>query len=426
MDKWYKLDNAAVVFPSVTNNRNTSVYRVSAILKESINPRILQKALDEIYDLFAVLTVKMRRGVFWNYFDTNTLKLQVSEEKEYPCCLMSIHKNNGHLIKVLYYNSRISVEVFHSLTDGSGAIEFLKSLVYYYLLYSGKNVQPEGLIRLSDNPINPCDIEDSFKAYYNNVKLPAVKEPTAYHIKGSGFEIYGNSVVHASLEADSLNSIAKSYGATITTLLSAIMIQSIYKTRIRFDKSKKPVMLTIPINLRKVFPSKTLRNFFATTNIGTTMNEEMDFRTLVEILTKSLREKTTKENLEKFITRNLNFEKNSRLVPLFIKRTFIPLGFNAMGENKKTVTLSNLGSICLPKCFENYVSEFEFVNYPTKKCPMCVGVCSIHNRLVISVMQSISDKDIVREFYTSLGELLPITIYSNDWGKNSDETGGGK
>jgi NRPS condensation-like uncharacterized protein len=421
MAKWYKLDNAAKLFPSITNTKNTSVFRVSVLLNSEVDAEVLQRAADTVLDRFPMMAVKLCRGLFWNYLDINRNKFRVSEEKQYPCNNINPKTNNGYLIVVLYYKYRISVEIFHSITDGSGAVEFLKSLVYYYLKFLGNAIETEGRILLSGEGVHIRDIEDSFHNYYREKRLSRkLRQEKAYRIKGKSFDTFGNNVVHGVLSASRLHDIAQQKGVTITSYLAALLIYSIQQTRINRAADDAPVTVVVPVNFRKLFPSQTLRNFFGAIIIGDKITSAGTFDELVVRVHKSLKEKTNKDHLNNIITEYVKLEKSSliRFIPLFIKNILIRLGYTMWGQNKSTITLSNIGIILLPRKMHEFIDHFEAVLYPTKKIPVNCGICSFNDRLTITFTRTIIEAGILQHFFSFLSENgLDVEIYSNDWGK---------
>lgn len=424
MNRWYKLDNAAKIFPSVTSTKNSSVYRVSALLNEDVDRDILQKAVEYVYDRYPMMFVRLRRGVFWNYFDSNINKFIVEEEKDYPCSDINPRNNNGYMIKVLYYKRKISVELFHSLTDGGGALELLKSVLYYYLYFCGKPVDDENRITLITPPVSPADIEDGFLHYYNHHAMKTDAQDKAYTIKGNLFECYGVNVISGTMSATDINNAAKSYGTTITGYVTSALIYSIYHSRQKYENNNSPIVVTIPVNLRKAFPSKTLRNFFATANVGTVLTPAMTFQEVVDTVSNEIKRQTKREYLEGLIANNVKIEKNfaAKIVPLFIKNIFMPMGFAVWGENKKTITVSNLGNVLLPESMKPYVKGIEVDLYPTQKSPVNCGICSVNNNLAITFVRTIEETDVIRYFYSFLAENdnLEITIQTNDWGQHNE------
>ena len=420
VDKWYKLDHAGKLFPAVTNNKNTSTFRVSMIMNRPVNPPILQQALDTVMERFPMMAVKLNYGVFWRFLSGNENRLLVREETNYPCAPITVTENNGFLLRVLYYKQKISVEIFHALTDGTGAVEFLKTLVFQYLNLTGENVNDdEGLILLPETFSSRSEAKDSYDSYYTSNHKAVKQKQKAYHIQGSRFVPYGHNVIHGLLSASELQGIARENGVTITAYLTALLIAAIHTSMLP-DEYHKPIMITIPVNLRKIFISKSLRNFFTVVNIGMKVTEDIAFADILTEVSNQLKERTSKNYLEKTITESMKFEKNlaSRLVPIGLKELAIRYGFDHLGENLKTMTLTNIGNIKLPKSMTHHIDAVEATIYPTNKSPINCAVSSVNNQLVITFARNIVESEIIREFFHLLSSQsgLEVQIVSNNWG----------
>lgn len=422
MDRWFRIDNAGKIFRSVSKETNTSIFRVSMILNEPVQGEVLQAALDIVFKRFPTLAVRLQKGVFWDYLNQNDLKLLVHKEEQYPCHPLRDGENNGYLLRVQYFNHRISVEIFHSLTDGSGAAEFLKTLVYQYLLLSGKKVENEGLILHPDELPNKYEMEDSFDKYYQAIPTERITETRAFHIEGTPLEPFGNNVIHGVMAASRLNAAAKRYGSTITEYLTSVLIYSIYTETMKYGIYKRPIRVTVPVNLRKIFPSRTLRNFFTVVNVGVNPSEKLTFEIILKEVTEQLRKKLEKNNLYSVMLSNGKLEKIlvARFVPVFLKNIAIRYGFENFGENSKTITLSNLGNIKLPDSMSKYVNQTEVIIYPTQKSPINCGVCSVNDNLTVTFSRTILEADVIRGFFSFLAQNsgLEVKVYSNEWGKN--------
>ncbi len=140
MEEWYKLDNAGKMFHAVSEQANSAVFRIAAIMKETVQPAKLQLALDDVLKRLPIFAVKLRKGVFWDFLVDNNEKLFVQPESQYPCAPIDPLETNGFLLRVTYYKKRIAVEFFHSVTDGTGALEFIKALIYHYLSHLGEDI----------------------------------------------------------------------------------------------------------------------------------------------------------------------------------------------------------------------------------------------------------------------------------------------
>lgn len=352
MKHLYKLDNAAKLFVSIRNKKNIPVFRVSVVIKEEVNPEILQKALDTAIKRFPTLSLMIKKGLFWNYFEENHRKLIVQEDKYYPCYYINNKLNNGYLIRVGYYKYRIFVEIDHSLSDATALINFLKSLLYHYFVLSGKNIDDKNEDVFKDNIHTIADYDDSFLVHTKN-KRKSYKEKkikNVYLVKGKPFKFYGDNVIHGILSLKKIKEESKKYNITITAYILSVLAYSIYETRIKNRLDGKNIVICIPVNLRKMFPSISLKNFFGVANIAFNTKEHLTFEDIVKIADKEMKEKINKEKLENFIYENTKLENHAaaRFVPLFIKNFAVNLIFEFFEDKIKTMTISNFGNIILP------------------------------------------------------------------------------
>ncbi len=427
MENHNKLDIAAKLFPSVTNKGNSSVFRVSVILKEEVDAHALQLAVNMIYERFSLFFLRLKKGFFWNYFDTNYVHFTVEKELLSPCDNILTFENKGYIIKVLYYKNRISVEAFHSITDGSGVLEFIKSLVYYYHCVKHGEIDSQGKVLLF-NEAKKND-EDSFLEHFSRSqrrkKKTIRRERNSFRIKGKKYAQGGNSVVTATISVNELKKYCKEKKCTITALLIANMITSIYREKQKGTKNKKEIVIAIPVNLRKIFSSQSLKNFFGVINVGYRMDDSVIFESLIQSVHEQLQFAGDQDYLGKASEKNVKISNNffSRHMPLIFKNLLMPIGFNLMGEIKKTITISNIGKIDLPDGVKPFIEHAELLLYPTKMSPINCGVCSFEDTLSISFTRSIIDSAILKRFITSLMEKTGanITVYSNQWGEKYEK-----
>lgn len=418
MQSWYQLDNAAKVFPSVTGDSNSSVFRISATLKQPVDPVALQHAVEKVMVRFPMFSVRLRRGIFWNYLDANRNPLTIQKEQLPPCRPIDPMLSKGYLLRVLYYHHRITVEIFHSLTDGTGALELLKSILLQYFAECGNTVSnTEGIKTIYESP-TPSEVEDSFKANYTPVYAETPRSPSSFHIKGVNYGNEDNSVTHGILNSQAVYNKAKQYGGSLTAYLASVLIYSIYQCNQNQKAMKKPVVIAIPVNLRRAFPSKTLRNFFNVINVGAYMDDTMTVEKLVPLVQEMLQQKTSKTYLQSSINSNVNFEKNiaSKFVPLFVKKYLMRIGFSHLSERKKTITLTNLGKVSLPEEINQQLYNMELMAYPTQKSPMACGMITCQDQLTITFIKNIIEPDIIQYFFSYLAseEQLAVKVYSNN------------
>lgn len=422
MEDWYKLDHAGKLFPAVAGQQNSSTYRLSFLLKHPVKPPILQKALDSVITRFPLLHVEMGNGLFWKFLREKESPLRVEPEGTYPCAPVSLSDSNASLVRILYHGSKISVEIFHALTDGGGALEFLKTLVFQYLCLLGENVDDkQGMILPPASFARYAEAQDSFKAHYTSEPpLDLDKAPEAFQIRGTRFVPYGHNVIHGMLRASGLNACAKEKGVTLTAYLTAILVIAVHHAGEPLNTERRPIVISMPVNLRNIFPSSSLRNFFAVINIGIAAAEVMDFEQVLVQVQQQMKEKTTKSYLSRTMSGSMKYENTflSRIAPLKLKDLAIRYGFDHYGEEAKPLTLTNLGRVEVPEGMAAHIEAMETTMYPTAKSPMNCAVCSINDQLTVTFARNIVESDIIMHFFRELSGLtgLEVRIVSNDWG----------
>ena len=221
------------------------------------------------------------------------------------------------------------------------------------------------------------------------------------------------------MDSTEILQLSKKYNTTVTGYITALILYSIYETRLKYERSKKAVMAALPVNLRKIFPSKTLRNFFAVVMIGQKMDKPVTFEELICLVTEGLKQQTTKEYLQYrlFVIGKYDKVTFNKIVPLDIKRIFINAVFRSISEVKRTITISNLGVITTPKDFNDYVQSIEFVLYPTNRCPYACSISSFNNKILVNFARNVEETDIIQYFFSwiSKEEQIEVSVYSNDW-----------
>lgn len=416
MNEWYKLDNAGKMFHAVSEQANSAVFRIAAMMKETVQPAKLQPALDEAIKRLPSFAVKLRKGVFWGFLVDNNEKLFIQPESQYPCAPIDPLETNGFLLRVTYYKKRIAVEFLHSVTDGTGALEFIKVLIYHYLILLGEDVAYESKLVDIHNQPSYYERDDSYQNYRTDEKTELLKETPSYQIRGASVD--QTIALHGKMSANKMHQLAKAYGTTITAFVTTILIVAIYKERLQYRAYKEKINIAVPVNLRSLFASNTLRNFFGVVNIGMYVTEEMTLEEIIEEISKQLREKVQKESLQQSINHRVKWQTRltARFVPLPIKHHAIRYGYRSFSERTKAMTLTNMGKVQLPESMESHISHMEMVMYPTKKSPINGGMVAVGDELVITFARMIQEADIIRAFFRELSTTynLEIEVYSND------------
>lgn len=413
--KWDKLDNTAQIFPVIAREGMSNVYRVAVILKEDIDETTLQIALERVLPHFDVFRMCMKKGIFWYYFEENKKKApKVKEEYTYPCMFINQYSNSNFLFRLTYFKNRINLEVFHALTDGNGALAFLKEITYQYLRLKHSSVLGE--IKDSLGVETSLDTSDSYLRHYRKKQKKSYKTKRAVIIKGDKLPINQFAIIHGTMPIDEIKKISKSYGVTINQYLVAVYTWAIYLNQLKKKQSDKPVAVCVPVNLRPYFESDTNKNFFVVvTSVFEPEKDDYSFEEVLEIVKTSLSQQITKENLEKLFSYNVSNEMNVllRAIPLFLKNIAMKQVYNASAK-ANTTTVTNLGVMKVAEPYEDYIDRFEALLSMSKGQNMKMTVLSYKDRLTLTFSACIRESDIQRIFFRKLSEEgINIDIETN-------------
>lgn len=392
--EWYKLDNAAKIYPPQASKDWNMVFRISAVAKEKIDVLTLQTALEDMVDRFPTFMVTLRKGIFWYYFDRVSKKPMVTVGNITPCQMIELNGNN-YLFKVSVDNNRVAVDFFHSITDGNGGTVFLTSLLTrYYELKYGSVKSFNGALNILDR-VNESEIEDSFSKYAKKDDYAKRDIVKAFHLEGE--KIDSPIFTHLIMDSNKLNMIAKSYDATITEYLTTILLMALQKQRLQMG-NKKPIMVQVPVNLRKKFPSSTLRNFVYFVNIELE-DDLLDFEIILNRVKAQLFNSIKKEEIQKPINANVRDERNFlRIFPLFLKRIALSIVSKVLGGDSTTISFSNIGKVSAPKELEQFIDRYEFVLKEPKDPGNCLSAISFNNKCTITFTRSMSSSQLEKDF----------------------------
>lgn len=411
--EWTRLDNAAKIFPPNTNEKDTKVFRFVCELKETIDKDILQNALDSTMLLFPMYSVILRRGIFWYYFEHTEMKPEVTQEYKLPCSMLYVPTRKNLLFQVTYYNKRINVEMYHALADGTGALSFLKTLVYYYITMKHREDFGEKLPKLDYDASFSQKMDDSFlRNYSGEKKLDRIKIGKAYHILGRRSIDNRLKVIEGEMSVKQVLELAHRYNTTLTIYLTALFLKAIAMDMPARGR-KLPVVLTVPVNLRTYFPSVTARNFFATININYHFGKASDrIEDIIQAVKETFTRELTEDNLRQHINRLSALEHNvfMRVVPLVLKDYVLHMA-SSLADRGVTATLSNVGKVTVTKELAPYIKMFNC--FTSVRRPQ-ISMCSFEDHLLVSFASPFTSTDVQKIFYRMLTEDgVDITISTN-------------
>ena len=418
--RWMRLDNAAKIYPAATRRNWNNFFRLSATLTEPVDTEVLRRALDVTVRRFPSIAVRLRRGAFWYYLEEIPKAPPIQAEKSCPLAHAPFYEVRQCAFRVLVYHERIAVEFFHALTDGTGALVFLKSLLAEYLSQKYGLVIPaeKGVLGRLEEP-SAEEVEDSFARYAGDVKLSR-REATAYHLSGTPEPDGYKDIVTMMIPADKLRDCARGFGISVTELLCAAMMQAILDIQekdVPRRAARKPVKVLLPVNLRTLFPSATLRNFasYITPEIDPRMGD-CSFDELCQLVHHKMGMENNRRTMRAKFAANVASERSPvlRVMPLFIKNIAMKAVFDAVGECKSCLCLSNLGRVELPEVMTPYVTRMDFIIGVQARAPHNCGVITWNGTAYINCIRNIREPALELAFYRVLHRLgLPVKVESN-------------
>ncbi len=416
---WYRLDLSAIVYPTLQRKNFSSVYRLSVVLKEKVEPDLLQRAVDETLPRFPTFKVAMRKGVFWRYLEPNDRPGPfVEPDIANPCMPMSFQNSSRYLIRIYYYEKRISLEVFHSLSDGGGAMYLLRTMTAVYLRLKGHPIPVgQGVLDLMEEP-DAGELEDAYFRYASSKVRPPRSREKTYRIRGTREPFYTLNIITGVLPVQQVLSAARTYQVSVTEYLNAVLLYALLQKQ-KEDRvfRELPVSIAMPVNLRRFFPSKTLRNFI--TMVYPAIDPRMGDYTFEEIVLQVhhfMRYYINNKFLNADITTNAAVTRNPfiRVVPLFFKDIVIRQFYKRVQDKQSSAGLTNLGIIETPEEMKAHIERFDvLMGQPFSARTNC-AVVSFGEILSISFASSIVEADVERMFFRKLvQDGIHVKIESN-------------
>ena len=417
--KWYRLDTSAKIYPALESIRNPSIFRMSITLKKKVNPHILLEALENIKDRFPYYNVHMKKGLFWSYLEQNTHKSLVWKDTQSPCSRIHPAFNHGYLYKVRYFNKKISIDMFHVLTDGYGAMEFLKCIIAEYLLLIGDidEIDTEFIMDKNAEPESE-EYEDAFIRVLENErhKLPQEKKRSLFG-KNKCFKLKDNlipvgkyRVITGIIPVEDLKKICKKYDATITQLMASLYLEALLHLQAEQEKNKKKhknIAVQLPVNMRRFYPINCMRNFSLFIIPFIDPREVKKLEDIIREVKSFMGEHITEDHLLTMVEDNCSLASNLliRHVPLFLKNIVIRFITNTSGSTQFSGTLSNLGVVKLTENIKPHVDFADFVLGPSTHDKCACSMASFDDKVAVTFGQSIRSTYVPEYVFSKLVKL---------------------
>lgn len=416
---WYKLDLSAIVYPTLQRRDFSSVYRLSVVLAEPIKPDVLQKAVDLALTRFPTYKTAIRKGLFWRYLEPNDRPGPfVQKDIRNFCMPMPFKAGNRYLLRIYYHDCRIALEAHHSLGDGSGGMYVLQTITAVYLRLLGHEISNGYFVKDINEAPKPEELEDAYMRYANAKFSPRRPAEKTYRIRGTKEPFYTFNVIDGIMSVKEVMAVASKYNATITEYFNAVLLYALLqKQENDFHFRLYPVRIAMPVNLRRFFPSETLRNFI--TMVYPAIDPRLGDYTFEEIITQVhhyMRYYINEKFLRGDITTNANTQRHPliRIVPLFLKDFVVRQFYTRVQDKNSSAGLTNMGAMKVPEDMKSHIRRFDiYMGQPFSSRTNC-AIISFEDTLTINFASSIKETDVERYFFRKLiQDGIHITIESN-------------
>lgn len=410
----YRLDTAASFWPLVRNRRFTSVFRLAVEFDHRIVLPALQKALLWLSPRFPGFAVHLRQGVFWSYFEPSGMPIPLAPEEPFPCV-------GTHLVCVIPWHNRLAVEFSHVISDGTGALTFLSALACAYLdVLSG-----DGVLNQPASEPAPEEWENAFLRYAPTPLPAPFSTRRAFQPRTRLLPSGHYRLIHGLAPTADLKQQATVYGLKVGEYLIAILMAVLqdrcwgieYRPEAgnpAYQDTQTPdgrvaragcIRILVPVDLRRISPSPTLRNFFS--YIAPEIDPRQGYRDFAEVAQDvrwQMRGALLPQRLRAHVSQQVRMHRSLpiRLVPSPLKTLLLALGYPLMSEARFSASLSNLGVVTLPKHYDGRIRRFLFAPPPSPWTRTNCSVISWGEETAITFGSTDRSRALERAFFVYL------------------------
>jgi len=397
---WYSLDNAAKIYPISMKHGQMALFRLSVYFKRAVVPELLQMALTFTIKRFPTFATTVKKGFFWHYLDTTKRRYFIAPESDIPCRPLKISRSSSQSFRVLFFRNRVSVEYFHILTDGAGGMVFLKTLAAEYLRLMGAKPKEsdEGILDINERP-SQDEAANEFHRAEKTENASGFINRSAVQMSGKLSKIRPCRIIHFKMDSELLKQAAKNRSATITAYILAMMFAAGKHATDEFEGSMR---IQVPVNMRKFYPSATLRNFSMYCGIDLSLAEISDVDTMIPNITLQLEQKASKQSMSEMINSTKRMVGAVRYVPLFIKTPAARIIYGYLSDRIFSNTLSNFGVVKMPPGLEEHIDSMDFVLGSARTNRACCAMVTFGKTSTLSITKITADPSFEEKLYELL------------------------
>ena len=370
-----KIDMSAIYHLAVMDDHWLNTFRFSITLQNKINPVFLQQCVDQLVPKYPMLCCKITHDLF-NYYIEEVDTITVQKDQHPILRSVTKHTIEQYALTILYHENTLSLEAFHAITDGHGALTFLKDLLALYTSTP---------ICLQNNLSQAY--EDSYIA---NTQSSSSKQKYSFP-KFNGFRFHHRShlkpiqITTIELDLNETKSLTKQLECGINEFITTIFYRSILQAH---NTKNKEVSIQIPVNLRNHFPSTSLRNF--TLCLLTSLDaqsKQLSLKDMIQHIHNQIKERNTPIHFLQEIHKIVKAQKNPMVthIPLPLKIALIRY-YYVLCRERSCMTITNLGRIQFDNAeLNNQIQHMDVMLSPRYHTPYNCGIISCKDKIRINI-----------------------------------------
>jgi len=393
-----ELDPIGQYYASVITPDHPGQFMLSAYLKETVNPEVLQRTVNDLMHRLPFLYGRLEPKFFWYHHKLLSTPPQIVWMGDTYTFTDYYNKGEGHVLRVLYGERHITLEAIHSVVDGRGLTVVMQTLLGRYFERLGVIFEKGDMIDCSV-AFQPEEWEDAYARFYDPTKgksnRKGKKHPKAYHHEArTPMSPY---VILKTFDLTKVKQRAKAQNATISEYMMAQIFAAIAEER-NARGCNKPIIALVPIDCRSFFPTKTLRSFVD--SVMVTMPETDNFAEMV----RGIRAQFAKIDAA-FVQANINefqgFKNSGRFLPRGVKK-WILRQLEHSEEGGMTTSFSNIGKVSLLPEIEARIAHMAFIIDAAKNMPISFASATVGNTLTLAFTLCMEADALVQSVVTKM------------------------
>lgn len=403
----FAIDNASILFLSLIRPHHTNTFRFSMQLHNPIQPEILQQAVDNIHPRFPSVIAGMRQE-FFHYRQVAAEQPPIAMPD--PGLLKPMSKEELHRcgFRVYYRDNTITVEVFHALTDGHGTMVVLTALVSEYLRLLGDRQETTALAVIGQPQL--CEVTDAYKqlSHVAPKRLPSRFSYLLPRPENADWQVRSSSLT---VDTKQLLEAAHHHDVTLNTLLTTLLAHTVMQVQQedRAARRLKPVRIMVPVDIRKLANSRTLRNcaLYALPTMEP-HHRHHDLRQLCRVFSEQMQHQLSPESLSGMASSNVRSQNAwyFRILPWKLKSAALRLGYRFFGESNSSLTLTNLGRVSLPEELKPHVADMQCFMTPRVTSPYGCTVMTFGDKLTLNMSRFCPEDELGKRYFEKILSIL--------------------